>query len=210
MKIFIDFDDTILNTTKGFFTALRDVFVRNGVPAEMVDRTYEQCVAQQRASDLHYTPQVHADFLRAEGYALLGFERSYEQLLSHTSRWVYRDFAPFMQQCAMPVTILSHGDQVFQMAKISASGVVPLVEDVIIVQNAKAPAIARDMSDASEDGVVLVDNDAHIFPAVKALRRPTMTVHMTRGGVVCENRTCDAHCTSFADLCAILQKSNTT
>ncbi len=204
MKIFVDFDDTILNTREGFFGALRDVFVRNGVPAEIVDRTYEQCKTQQRASDLHYTPQVHADFLRAEGYALLGFERAYEQLLSHTSRWVYQDFAPFIQQCGSSVTILSYGDRAFQMAKISASGVMSLVEDVIIVQSAKAPAIARNMSEATEDAIVLIDNDAQFFPAVKALRRPTTTVHMVRGGVSCNSYTCDAHCTSFADVCALI------
>lgn len=204
MYLFIDFDDTILNNRKGFFTALRDVFVRNGVPSEMVDRTYAQCTAQQEAAGLHYTPQAHADFLRAEGYALLGFERSYEQLLTGVPQWVYKDFAPFVEKCGVQPIILSYGDAAFQQAKIAASGVAAMARDVIVTQGKKATEIARYAADA-ERVAVSVDNIVQSFPAVKALRRPTHTVHILRGGARCDGRTCDTHITSFVDLCAILQ-----
>lgn len=205
MYLFVDFDDTIFNTRKGFFTALRDAFVRGGVPAEMVDRTYAQCTAQQRAAGLHYTPQAHVDFLRAEGYALLGFEGAYDQLLSHMPQWVYKDFTAFAAQCDVSPIILSYGDATFQHAKISASGVAAIADDVIVTQGKKAAEIARHATDTARIAVV-VDNIADAFPAVKALRRPTHTVHVLRGGASCQGRTCDTHITSFADLCAILQE----
>lgn len=203
MELFVDFDDTVFNTRKGFLPALRDVFVRSGVPSDIFDRTYEQCTAHRVADGLSYTPHAHADFLRAEGYALLGLERAYEQLLTVASRWVYRDFIDFVRASDVPVVMVTYGDDTFQREKIRASGVGALVRDVIVTQGEKARAIDAYAPHASSP-LVIVDDKVSVFARVKALRRPTYTVHAVRRGGPCAHTLCDAHIASFDQLRDVL------
>lgn len=136
---FLDFDETLFHT-QIFKNRLVEVFVRHGVPAEVVWQTFRPVENDGRESTyFDYTFEKHVKLLEEKGYLLpKGIIEELEGLLKHDYRMEgAEEFVHWTRSISSEVLILSSGDKEFQMKKIASSGLEKLVSGVIITHDHK-------------------------------------------------------------------------
>jgi FMN phosphatase YigB (HAD superfamily) len=142
MKVFIDFDDVILNTKK-FSASLTDFFESNGVSLNLFKKHYYN--HDDNSEIKLFDPE--GLFSRLEKYEKIDVTELREKFYQHIvdmKEFIFPDVADFLEYIGKEnVYLVSFGLPVFQNEKILACGIQKLVSGCIVTSGSKAEAIAQ-------------------------------------------------------------------
>lgn len=160
MKIFIDFDDVILNT-KNFSMDLINFFEYQGVSPEVFKKHYYD-PADKNMIKL-FNPE--GLFFRLEKYEKIKTDKLRENFAQHIldlSSFVFSDVQDFLNFAGKEnVYLISFGLPIYQNQKIVACGVNKLVSGCIVTQGSKVEAIQQVMEKmkiAPEEEIIFIDD----------------------------------------------------
>jgi FMN phosphatase YigB (HAD superfamily) len=164
MKIFIDFDDVILNT-KLFKKSLVKIFSENGVPKKDFEESYRLIFKNQKTT---YTSLKHIGFF-AKNKKIDSQKISFhiEKLLKNLRPYVFNDVKIFLKHFPKNnLYLLSYGDLKFQKQKIKAVGVSKYFKRVIVTNDNKLKIIKKiarkDKFKKGERIIFIDDKPSHI------------------------------------------------
>ena len=202
MKIFVDFDDTLFDKSCGFVQAYKNIFIRSGVEEKNFFDT------------LHfvgefYTPQKHIMRIvrKQPSVRVDHILQNITQFLLQSKKYVFFDVARSLQKFdRSDLVILSYGENDFQMQKITNSGVMNHVSDVIITQGDKSREIEMYMQNDPDHDIAVIDDGVNHLANIKKRFCTAVTIHKLKKNEKCAVKTCDHHIQHFAEVCDILKK----
>jgi FMN phosphatase YigB (HAD superfamily) len=198
MKVFIDFDDTLFNTSD-FMNDYSQLFVAAGLTPEIYETTYKEAHRRMGKSIEVYEAQMHTDAL-ARQYPDINIKTLRANIavfLKDTSVYVFPDVKPFLEQAQkkrIQLYVLSFGQSQFQSEKITGTGLTPYFQEVFIVQEKKYEPIIEVMKCCAPDEPIWFFDDRAEFVQDVNRRLPQVkTVQVTRPeGRYRDNRSPDA------------------
>lgn len=189
MKVFIDFDDVILNT-KEFSANLRIFFEKHGVNPEMFKKHYYDSNDNNQIK--LFDPE--GLFLRLEKYEKKDVKilrENFSQHIGNIAGFVFADVPGFLNFAGKENTYLvSFGLPTFQNEKIVGAGINKLVSGCIVTKGSKSAAIRQVMeklSIASQEKIVFIDDRIEQVQDIKKAFPSAYTFLLCRK----EGRYCD-------------------
>lgn len=167
MKIFLDFDDTLFNT-KAFALHLRQVFAKYGIPEELLAST--AAAMKDGTVGGWYSPEKHIALL-AE---VCAFDHSrlradIAAFLGETKQFLFpdaMDFLALMKERGHTLSIISYGDNTFQMKKIRGAGIEHFFEKILVTQEDKAVLLGSNLPTEKEE-IWFLEDRVHYIASVK-------------------------------------------
>lgn len=143
MKIFIDFDDVLLNT-KEFIKNFRKIFRKNGI-TELVFRKYyyDYPIRRKRGSLKKYDSMEHVKRIRQElGMDTRKLEKDLKKFIKTTKKYVFSDVEQFLLNFKKKdIYLVSYAKTKFQEDKIKSSGLARHFKRIIISDKMKFSAL---------------------------------------------------------------------
>ncbi len=175
MKIFIDFDDVLFNTTS-FIKEIKEIFNNHGISSEKFQESYISYPQKDKSGKLKkYDIRKHILILEKElkqNFSLL--KQSVENLMKDTSRFIFKDVESFLIKLNNKgLYLVSYGANQYQKDKIYHSGISSYFKKIKIVDKLKAEAIQAIIKQSYindekiyflDDRIEQVDNMKKIFP----------------------------------------------
>lgn len=162
MKLILDFDDTIFNTTefkKYIFRVLED----HGVPE--ASSLYERSKNQ---GELFSLPV----FLKNVGKSGL-----YLEIMSCCTKFVYAPMVAILELAGKDnCSIVTHGDSLFQKDKIARSGVGGMVKEVIVVSGSKKDIVESFAKNYPLEKIIFVDDKIDFLLDIDTCQYPNLHV----------------------------------
>lgn len=183
MKVFLDFDDTLFDTS-AFACGLQCVFGEYGISEEMFWESYQEMKKECPAGGWSYSPEKHIEKIQMQRGASFDKDVIRKKLMMYfadTKRFLFSDTEELLStlsESGHTLYILSFGDRDFQMAKISGTGIGHFLEKVIVTDRDKGEAM-RDAIDA-HDKVLFLDDRVHFIESVKKLFPNAWTILVQR------------------------------
>ena len=211
MKVFIDFDDVILNTGE-FVTELRAFFGSYGVDATLFQKHYYDCGSS--ADVKLFNPWSLIDRLESEeAMDVCKLRENFSMYIKNLSKFVFADVDSFLNFVGKDnVYLISFGLPAFQNEKIVACGISNMVKGCIVTSNSKASAIGIIMEkmkiDANEK-VVFIDDRVEQVQDVKKVFPGAATFLLCRKeGRYCDqkNEYCDYEVHDLSEVKEIISK----
>lgn len=158
----MDFDETLFHTEdlkNGFLNVMRQY----GVKPEDFWATIASAENQGRGATYYdYTFEKHAAKLRQKGYdvpdTVIG---ELSSVIERASSFVFPDAAAFIADLrgrAARLVLLSSGNRPFQLAKIAATGLASLFDDVVIIHDHKETIVDYFTEQGKKPAVFVNDN----------------------------------------------------
>ncbi len=177
MRLYLDFDDTILDT-HGLAEALSAVFVVAGFPAGAFEKNYQR--ARQKVGDFDLD-LVFSYFLEAGLPDPERVRREVDAVFAGCGRFVFPDFYDFAREFGPErLSMLSYGTTACQRQKIDHSGVTPCFGEVIVTAHSKEEDFVRIVREHPGETLLFVDDKADQIDRVKALCPQVITFKMER------------------------------
>lgn len=204
MKIFIDFDNVVFNTSK-FKRALVEILKKSGVTAKDFSDTYEQAKNGGGYSFARHVRLLSKkNLIRNVKNVRQAFDRSMTDLAS----LVFRDaYMFFMRHEKEELYLLSYGDPAFQKKKIAGSRVGKYFKRVIITKGDKGKEIVAAMDvrarSPRETVIFIDDSDVHIREAHNIAG--VITIQLSRGEVIHKTSAADYHVSTLAQASKIIE-----
>lgn len=212
MKIFLDFDDTLFDTTRTpgkFWEDLVVIMKNGGWSAREIEETAESFSDSAFDKGKLYHYRSHLELLEKKyprgklSETLLQTEAFMENL----DRYLFPDVLPFLQK--MPkedMIIITYGDGDFQKAKISGAGIHDLVSEVLVTQGEKVGMIEEWMTEKNllSHQAWFIDDKPRYFSRQSA-KYPLKTVLMKRAENVERNADTDFVVKDCYELLALIR-----
>lgn len=164
MKIFLDFDDTILNTG-AFMNEIMKVFISAGFSQEEFRDNWEETKVKTGDFDLDVFFNL---FVRTGEFDIRKTRKSMDMIFSNIDVFVHDDFFDFVKEFGKDkLAILSFGTTPFQREKIENSKIVPYFSEVIVTPKGKEEAFLQIVSDHAGKKIFFVDDRAYQINKVK-------------------------------------------
>lgn len=181
MKIFIDFDDVLLNTKK-FIKNFRKIFKENGI-SELVFRKYyyDYPIRQKGGRLKKYDSIEHVKRIKKElGMDTRKLEKDLKKFIETAEKYVFSDVEQFLLNLRKDdLYLVSYAKTKFQEDKIKNSGLAKHFKGIIILDKMKSDAlksiIKKDKISKKEklyfidDRVEQVSDVKRNIPALKTL-----------------------------------------
>ncbi len=158
----IDFDSTLYDTHL-FVNGLKEVLLSAGVTEKDYHETMDATKHGHDGRTFQYSFAAHLDNLRQRGYDLpegVETQMQAELLINRVAAGAVELISTLRETCDH-VFILSAGDQEFQMAKLNVSGLLPLVEEVIIVATSTEKLEIVEKLKPSENKILFINDEIH-------------------------------------------------
>ncbi len=216
MKLFIDFDDVLLNTKK-FIKNFRKIFRENGI-TELVFRKYyyDYPVRQKKGGLKKYDSTEHVRRIKKElGMDTRKLEKDLKKFIKTAKKYVFSDAEQFLLNFKRDdLYLVSYAKTKFQEDKIKNSGLAKRFKRIIILDKMKSGAlksiIKKDQISKKEklhfidDRVEQVNDVKKSIPALKTLlmRRKEGRYSDMR------SRYCDFEVKNLKEAAKIINKNN--
>lgn len=177
MKIYLDFDDTILDTN-GFIQELVRVFNSAGFTEKDFYDNYEKTKAKVGDFDLDTIFNIFAE---QQEFDVRNARRSVDNLFSNVDVFVHNDFFDFAKEFGKDnLSMLSFGTTPSQREKIENSKVVPYFGEIIVTDKSKEENF-RDIAQKHADKqLFFVEDKADQIDKVKAATPQVVTLKIER------------------------------
>lgn len=177
MKIFLDFDDTILNTG-AFVKELIRVFNSVGFTDEDFYRNYEK--TKQKVGDFDLDT-IFGFFAERGDFDVRKVRKSIDNLFANIDVFVYDDFFDFAKEFGKEnLGIVSFGTTASQREKIENSKVVPYFSEVIVTSKSKEEDFADIVKTHSDKQIFFVEDKADQVDRVKTRTPQIVAMKMER------------------------------
>ncbi len=145
MRIFIDFDDVLLNT-RSFIADYREIFRFNGISDEIFEKYYYDYPIRQKNGRLKkYDSGEHLRRIKEkEKIETKKLKKDIENLLAGISEYVFNDVENFLRKLGKnDLYLISYAKTIFQKDKIKNSGVAKHFREIVIIDELKAAAVGK-------------------------------------------------------------------
>lgn len=212
MKVFIDFDDVILNT-KEFSADLRNFFECHGVSAELFKKHYYD--SNDNSKIKLFDPE--GLFLRLEKYEKIDvgvLRENFSQHICDISDFVFLDVREFLNFVGKEnAYVISFGLPTFQNEKIIGTGINKLVSGCVVTKGSKAEAIRHVVEKVKidiDERMIFIDDRIEQVQDIKKSFPDAMTFLLCRKeGRYCDqkNEYCDYEIHDLGEAQEIISKS---
>lgn len=179
MKLIFDFDHTLFRSTK-LLEAMGDFYKAQGVGPEMFYKTYE--ISRMGARD--WKPEIQLALLANEGnFNIDVCRQGLWEIVRECGKFLYEDTIPVLGalEGEHQLFLVSHGEDSFQNAKVTASGIGKFFKEVIITGDiTKVAALSNIVDGEGKNAVFVEDNPLALVESKKAFPWLT-TVRINRG-----------------------------
>jgi FMN phosphatase YigB (HAD superfamily) len=179
MKIYLDFDDTILDTG-AFIRELQRIFQSAGFTEDEFYDNWKK--TKDKSGDFDFDTLFHF-FAESGGFDERKVRRSVDTIFSNMDVFVHDDFFGFAEEFGKDrLAILSFGTTPWQREKIENSKIVPYFSEVIVTSRGKEEDF-RDIALLHADKrLFFVDDRAHQIDKVKSAVPQVVTMKIERPG----------------------------
>lgn len=172
MKIYLDFDDTILNTG-AFIKELIRIFEGEGFTVEDFYRNYDKTKAKVGDFDLDTIFQFFAE---VGDFDVRKTRKKVDTLFSNVDVFVYDDFFAFAKEFGRDsLGIVSFGTTPSQREKIENSKIIPYFSEVIVTPKSKEEDFLDIVKTHNDKKIFFVEDKADQVDVVKRTT-PSVTV----------------------------------
>lgn len=176
IKLFIDFDGTIFDTSE-FKNEMFDAFFRCGYTLPDIKSTYVL-----ESMDYKYNPEGHLDKLQKikptnHKLALARIENLYKNI----TKYLYADTTEFLDKInrdKYEINMLTLGDIGFQQKKVDRSGIAEKFQHIYVTDTQKWDYLQNIVS--SREEFVLIDDRADTLEKVKAKFHKSLCMQIIR------------------------------
>lgn len=180
MKIFIDFDDVLLNTN-GLKKALALAFEKKGVSQDFFIETYKKSKIKKRLFKI-YHPEKHL-MLMAEksnlSYTI--FNKIFWNVIKKSKRFIFNDAKYFLAKFKKDeLFLISFGANKYQREKIDNSGLQKYFKKIIMANNAKAEIIKLFCKKNNPEEIYFIDDRIKFIQGVKMTVPQVKTILLSR------------------------------
>lgn len=185
MKIFIDFDDVLLNTKK-FRSDYKNLFSVNGIPNNIFEKYYYDYPVKKRNGKLiKYDSGEHLKQIKnKEKIKTAKLHRDISKLIKEIERYVFSDARKFLETFNKgDLYLISYAKTKFQERKIKNSGLAKYFRKIIIIDKLKAAAIKKILKQkqaAMKEKMYFIDDRAEQINDVKKKIPAIMTILIKR------------------------------
>lgn len=164
MKIYLDFDDTILNTD-GFVKELIRIFSGAGFTAEDFYDNYEKTKEKVGDFDLD---TIFNLFVAQKEFDARRIRRSVDNIFSNIDVFVYGDFFDFVKEFPKEeLAMLSYGTTSCQRDKIENAKIVPYFSELVVTPRSKEESFPDILRAHPEEEIFFVEDKADQIDRVK-------------------------------------------
>lgn len=164
MKIYLDFDDTILNTG-AFVKELIRIFGEAGFTADDFYRNYERTKNKVGDFDLDTIFQFFAE---SGDFDVRKIRRKVDTIFANVDVFVYNDFFDFAKEFGKEkLGIVSFGTTASQREKIENSKIIPYFSEVIVTPKSKEEDFIDIVKTHSDKQIFFVEDKADQVDKVK-------------------------------------------
>jgi FMN phosphatase YigB (HAD superfamily) len=177
MKIYLDFDDTILNTG-GFVKELVKVFTSAGFTEKDFYSNWEKTKTKVGDFDLDTLFDL---FAQSGEFDLKKTREAADSVLSNIDIFVHDDFFDFAKEFEKDkLAILSFGTTSGQRKKIENSKIVPYFGEIIVTSKSKEENFRDIVKEHSGKKIFFVDDRAYQIDNVKKATPEVVAIKMER------------------------------
>lgn len=177
MKIYLDFDDTILDTD-GFIRELVRVFNSAGFTEKDFYDNYEKTKAKVGDFDLDTIFNIFAE---QQEFDVRKARRSVDNLFANVDVFVHNDFFDFAKEFGKDnLSMLSFGTTPSQREKIENSKVVPYFGEIIVTDKSKEENFKDIVKKHADKKLFFVEDKADQIDKVKAATPQVTTLKIER------------------------------
>jgi len=177
MKIYLDFDDTILDTN-GFIQELVRVFNAAGFTEKDFYDNYAR--TKEKVGDFDIDT-LFDFFAHQQQFDMRKTRRSVDNLFSNVDVFVHNDFFDFAKEFGRDkLAILSYGTTPSQREKIENSKIVPYFGEIIVTNKSKEENFRDIVAQHPDKQLFFVEDKADQIDKVKALAPQVVTMKIER------------------------------
>lgn len=213
MKIFLDFDDTLFDTTRTpgkFWEDLVAIMKNGGWGDDEIEEIAESFSGSAFDKGKLYHYRSHLELLE-EKYPRGKLDETLlhvEAFMKNLGKYLFPDVLPFLQKIPKEdILIITYGDRDFQRAKIEGSGIQHFVSEVLVTEGEKIEMIEEWMTEKSwlSHQSWFIDDKPRYFsqPSKKCMLQ---TVLMKRGEHVESNADTNFVVKDCYELLALIQQ----
>ncbi len=143
MKIFIDFDDVLLNTKK-FREDYMKIFRKNNISLNIFNKYYNDYPIRKRNGRIiKYDSDKHLKIIKEKENIKTGkLRRDIGKLIKRINKYIFSDAENFLRQFKKnDLYLVSYGNTRFQKSKIKSSGLQKYFKETVIIDKLKSFAV---------------------------------------------------------------------
>lgn len=184
VKIFVDFDDVLLNTKK-FREDYIKTFKANNVPLEVFNKYYyDYPVKKRNGRIIKYDSDEHLEIItEKEKIKTARLRSDIKKLIKKISKYIFPDVENFLRSFKKnSLYLVSYGDTRFQKNKIKNSGLKQYFEKIIIIDKLKASSIKKiiEKNKFRKEKMFFIDDRVEQIGDVKRKIPEIITIFMKR------------------------------
>lgn len=177
MKIYLDFDDTILDTD-GFIRELVRIFQSAGFSQQDFYDNYE--LTKQRVGDFDLDT-IFDIFASQRDFDVRSARRSADRIFDNVDVFVHDDFFDLVKEFPKEqLAMLSFGTTPFQRAKIENSKIVPYFGEIIVTDRSKEENFKDIAREHATEQLYFVEDKADQIDRVKLATPEVVTMKIER------------------------------
>ncbi len=192
MRIYLDFDDTLVARMTFFRDYYTPILLASGSTQREIDVSYSYFAKNGEL----FSPARHLEILgwreQKKEEALLEIEN----IIREQRGFIFPEVVEVLKKLRADghtLILFTYGDRDFQKQKITASAIAHLFDEMIITHEDKVEVLARDREG---EPILFVDDKVDFLSRTREILPEVYTVHMCRvetGIAECEGHSCSAH-----------------
>jgi FMN phosphatase YigB (HAD superfamily) len=183
MKIFIDFDDVILNANKLKEDFLKD-FKKFGIDRNFFFESYENSKKDKGEFQV-YNTRTHVNLMsKKSGVNVALLDKIFWERVKKSSKYIFSDVIPFLNKFKKEdLYLISYGGSKYQKTKIGSSGVKKYFKKSLVVTRPKSEVIKLILKNINQkEKIFFIDDRVKFITDVKKKKPKIKTFLMRRRG----------------------------
>jgi FMN phosphatase YigB (HAD superfamily) len=195
MRIYLDFDNTLVATRIFFDNYYRPLLVASGSTKREIETSYAFFANGTTTKGELFSPRRQMEILGWREPRKEEALTEIENIIREQRAFIFPEVVETLSELRRrghTLILLTFGDQEFQKQKITASGIAHFFDEIIVTNEDKGEVLARD---TEGEQIVFVDDKVEFMERLQANLPSVITFHMCRkeiGIEACQKGQCRA------------------